>query len=83
MDEQKGQFSNADNLRPMENETESHVQIRGEYTVEERDTIGDIEKKHGISWNEIREANHDVMGEDQDLKPGMKLKIPNKGPEGR
>ena len=78
MDEQKGKFNNADNLRAMENETDSTAQIRGEYTIEERDTIEDIEKMHGISWSEIREANRDVMGESDTLQPGMKLKIPNK-----
>jgi hypothetical protein len=78
MDEQKGQFNNADNLRPMANETGGDAPIRSEYTVEERDTIEDIEKKHGISWSEIREANRDLMGEAEELQPGMRLKIPTK-----
>lgn len=79
MDEHQNKFSNADNLRPMDNETDSSAQIRGEYTIEERDTIEDIEKKHGISWHDIQEANSDILGEENNLRPGMKLKIPNKG----
>ena len=78
MDEQKREY-NDDNLRAMANETRGEAPIRSEYTVEERDTIEDIEKKHGISWSEIREANRDVMGDTEDLQPGIRLKIPNKG----
>ena len=77
MDVQKPEYNNADNLRPMDQDHGSAL-IRNEYTVEERDTIADIEKKHGISWNEIREANTDILTGDRELQPGIKLKIPGK-----
>ena len=78
MDEQKRDYNRDSNLRAMENETGGDAPIRSEYTVEERDTIEDIEKKHGISWSEIREANRDIMGDAEELQPGMRLKIPTK-----
>ena len=52
--------------------------ILGEYIVEERDTIPDIEKKLGVSWDEIREANKEVIGNNVTIHSGLKLKIPNK-----
>ena len=78
MDVQQQEFQNADNLRPMNQESDSQALIRNEYTVEERDTIADIEKKHGLSWNEIRDANQDILGNERELQPGLKLKIPRK-----
>ena len=48
-----------------------------EYTVEETDTLADIGRKHNLSWEQIAEANKDVVGDPDFVKPGFKLKIPN------
>ena len=70
--------NNAETLRAMASETSSNV-ITSEYTIEERDTINTIEEKLGLSWQEIAEANKDVMQDPNVLQPGMKLKLPKKG----
>lgn len=51
-----------------------------EYIVEERDTIPDLEKKLGYSWQEICDINKDVIKNNEALLPGLKLKIPFKKP---
>ena len=48
-----------------------------EYTVEESDTLADIGRKHNMTWEQIAEANKDVMDDPDFIKPGFKLKIPN------
>jgi nucleoid-associated protein YgaU len=70
--------NNAETLRAMASETSSNV-ITSEYTIEERDTINTIEEKLGLSWQEIAEANKDVMQDPNVLQPGTKLKLPKKG----
>jgi nucleoid-associated protein YgaU len=79
MEDNKNSLSNnnPDTLRAMASETSS-PDITAEYTIEERDTIASIEEKHGLSWQEIFEANKDVMQDPNLLQPGMKLKIPMK-----
>jgi nucleoid-associated protein YgaU len=50
-----------------------------DYTVEKGDTLQKISKKFYNTyrrWNEIFEANKDVMADPNKLKPGMKIKIP-------
>lgn len=51
--------------------------IFSEYTVEESDTLADIGRKHNMSWDQIAEANQDVINDPDFIKPGFKLKIPN------
>ena len=63
-------------MRPTDNNTSEN--IVSEYTVEERETIKDIENKLGISWQEIISANGDVLKNDSDITPGMRLRIPSK-----
>ena len=65
-----------DIMRPGSDDTSGN--IISEYTVEERETIKDIENKLGISWKEIEEANKDILKEGQDVTAGMRLKIPSK-----
>ena len=54
-----------------------------EYTVEERDTHQDIARKHGITWEEIMDANRDVLDSEEQVLPGFKLKIPARPNSGR
>jgi nucleoid-associated protein YgaU len=35
--------------------------ILNEYTVEESDTLADIGRKHNMTWEQIAEANKDVL----------------------
>lgn len=51
--------------------------IYKEYTVEESDTLADIGRKHNLSWEQIADANKDVLDDPDFVKPGFKLKIPN------
>jgi nucleoid-associated protein YgaU len=51
--------------------------ILNEYTVEESDTLADIGRKHNMTWEQIAEANKDVLDDPDFIKPGFKLKIPN------
>ncbi|MEO6069685.1 MAG: LysM domain-containing protein [Chitinophagaceae bacterium] len=67
---------NEDILKPTEKDTKTT--IASEYTIEERDTVADIENKLGISWQEIEAANKDVLQEGDALFAGMRLKIPTK-----
>jgi nucleoid-associated protein YgaU len=49
------------------------------YTVKGGDTLSAIGKHHGVSWQEIHEANKDVIGDDPDkIRPGQTLRIPKK-----
>lgn len=50
--------------------------IMSEYTVEERDTIQDLEKKFGLSWQEICAANKEVIKDTNVLQAGIKINIP-------
>lgn len=52
--------------------------IATEYTVEEKDTIPEIERKLGISWQEIYENNRECMPDPQTIRPGLKLMLPRK-----
>ena len=61
-----------------DNLNNNNSSILSEYIVEERDTIPDIEKKLGVPWSEICEANKEVIGNTKMLQSGVKLKIPNK-----
>jgi nucleoid-associated protein YgaU len=63
-------------LRPMQDGNDST--IISEYTIEERDTISDIENKFGLSWQEILDVNKDVIKEPNTLIPGLRIKVPNK-----
>ncbi len=63
-------------MRPTDNNTSEN--IVSEYTVEERETVKDIENKLGISWQEIISANGDLLKNDSDITPGMRLRIPSK-----
>ena len=63
-------------LRPMQDESASTVV--SEYTIEERDTIADIEKKFSLSWQEILDVNKDVIKEPNALTPGLRIKVPTK-----
>ncbi|HVG40204.1 MAG TPA: LysM domain-containing protein [Chitinophagaceae bacterium] len=63
-------------LRPTENDT--NADIVSEYTVEERDTIPDIEHKFNLSWKDIVAANKNILDNDEDIKPGLRLKIPKR-----
>jgi len=50
-----------------------------DYTVQKNDTLQKISKKHYDTyrrWQEIFEANTDVMADPNKLKPGMTLRIP-------
>ena len=51
--------------------------ILQEYTVEESDTLADIGRKHNMTWEQIADANQDVLNDPDFVKPGFKLKIPN------
>ena len=51
--------------------------VISEYTVEEKDTLEDIARKHKVSIDEIMAANSDTIHQTSDLlQPGVKLKIP-------
>jgi LysM repeat protein len=70
--------NNAEALGALASAAGSTGDILSEYTVEERDTLSEIGRKHGLSWNEIYEANKDVIKDPDMIQPGWKLKIPNK-----
>ena len=77
MQEEKTNIDNSgENLRAMSSETSSVV--GSEYTVEERDTIPSLEEKLGVSWQDIYEANKDIIKDTNTLQPGTRLKIPKK-----
>lgn len=47
-----------------------------EYTVEVGDSLSKIGKAYGVSWQDIFEANKDVISNPDLIQPGWKLKIP-------
>ena len=47
-----------------------------EYTVASGDSLSKIAKAHGVSWQDIFEANKDVIKNPDLIQPGWKLKIP-------
>ena len=47
-----------------------------EYVVAAGDNLTKIGKKYGVSWQQIYEANKDVIKDPDLIQPGWKLKIP-------
>ena len=47
-----------------------------EYTVENGDSLSKIAKSYGVSWQDIFEANKDIISNPDLIQPGWKLKIP-------
>lgn len=47
-----------------------------EYTVKNGDSLSRIGKEYGVSWQDIFEANKDVIKNPDLIQPGWKLKIP-------
>ena len=53
--------------------------IVSEYVVEERDTLEDVARMHGITVDEIIAANRELMQSPHDLvQPGQRIRIPRK-----
>jgi nucleoid-associated protein YgaU len=50
--------------------------VSREYTVENGDSLSKIAKSYGVSWQDIFEANKDVISNPDLIQPGWKLKIP-------
>lgn len=46
------------------------------YTVVAGDNLTKIGEKYGISWNQIYEANRDILSDPDKIYPGQELKIP-------
>ena len=47
-----------------------------EYTVKNGDSLSKIGQSHGVSWQDIFEANKDIIKNPDLIQPGWKLKIP-------
>jgi len=77
MNEQRNQTNNEEALGARSSDRPASGNIYKEYTVEETDTLADIGRKHNLSWEQIAEANRDVLDDPDFVKPGFKLKIPN------
>ncbi|KRB59140.1 LysM peptidoglycan-binding domain-containing protein [Flavobacterium sp. Root186] len=50
--------------------------VSREYTVEVGDSLSKIGKVYGVSWQDIYEANKDIITNPDLIQPGWKLKIP-------
>lgn len=46
------------------------------YTVVSGDNLTKIGEKYGISWQQIYEANRDILNDPDKIHPGQELKIP-------
>lgn len=46
------------------------------YTVRSGDTLSGIGQKYGVSWQDIFEANRDILDNPDLIRPGQELKIP-------
>lgn len=47
-----------------------------EYIVKSGDSLSKIGNDHGVSWQDIFEANKDIISNPDLIQPGWKLKIP-------
>lgn len=52
--------------------------VSREHTVEIGDSLSKIGKAYGVSWQDIFEANKDIISNPDLIQPGWKLKIPTK-----
>lgn len=52
--------------------------VSREHTVERGDSLSKIGKAYGVSWQDIFEANKDIISNPDLIQPGWKLKIPTK-----
>lgn len=77
MKEYRDQSNNGEALGARSSARPATGNIFKEYTVEESDTLADIGRKHNLTWEQIADANRDVMDNPDFVKPGFKLKIPN------
>jgi nucleoid-associated protein YgaU len=50
--------------------------VSREYTVENGDSLSKIGKTYGVSWQDIYEANKDIIKNPDLIEVGWKLKIP-------
>ena len=50
--------------------------VSDEYEVMRGDSLSKIGSKYGVSWQEIYEANRDLIKNPDLIQPGWKLKIP-------
>jgi nucleoid-associated protein YgaU len=50
--------------------------VSREYTVENGDSLSKIGKAYGVSWQDIYEANKDIIKNPHLIEVGWKLKIP-------
>jgi nucleoid-associated protein YgaU len=48
------------------------------YEVKSGDTLSKIGQHHGVSWQDIFEANKDTLKDPDKIFPGQKLRIPRK-----
>ncbi|MFN2500893.1 MAG: LysM peptidoglycan-binding domain-containing protein [Pyrinomonadaceae bacterium] len=48
----------------------------GTYTVQSGDNLSKIGSKYGVSWQQIYEANRDILNDPDKIQPGQELKIP-------
>ena len=77
MNEQRNFTNNDEALGAHSSNSPATGNILNEYTVEASDTLADIGRKYNLSWEQIAEANKDVLNDPNFVKPGFKLKIPN------
>ena len=47
------------------------------YTVQSGDSLSKIGSKHGVSWQQIFEANRDKLNDPDKIYPGQELTIPS------